>query len=496
LTALKIIRLELFINGRDVPAASYFKVRDPGRLTDTVAEVAVGTAEDVGIAVDAAHKAFQSWRGTSLENRIERLRAAANALEIRSNELADLLVREQGMLRRDTLRDTANGVGSLREAALLADPFLRAEEFRDDEAWVRVEKVPVGVVAAIVPWNAPMSLTMGKVGPALAAGNCIVVKPSPYAPVAVSEALKTVAGFFPPGVINIVHGEDDVGTALTHHCLVRKISFTGGTRTGRAVMAAAALSVKNIGLELGGNDPAIVLDDVLPSEIVSEIIKGVFPRSGQVCYAIKRIYVPRRIYTDFCSVLCEAIDKYQVGYGLDPRSTFAPMNNKAQFTYVRELIERARKTGATVRELGSKLDPASWENGYYLRPTVISEVLPDAEIVMSEQFGPVVPVVAYDSEEDALAMANATEYGLGSSIWGRDIERAKRLAQRVEAGMTFINSHARTALGGRHMPFGGMKQSGLGRAGTTVGLAEYVEYHAISLNRKGVPAFATTHAQA
>lgn len=482
-----MIRLELFINGRDVPAQSYFEVRDPGRLTDVVAQVAEGTATDVENAVAAAHQAFQTWRGTSLEERMERLRSAAQALEARSAELADLLVREQGMLRRETLRDVANGVNSLRGAAALADPFLRAQEFEDAESWIRLEKVPLGVVAAIVPWNAPIVLTMGKVGPALVAGNTVVVKPSPFAPLAVSEALKTVAGFFPPGVINVVHGEGDVGPTLTQHPLVRKISFTGGTRTGRAVMAAAALSIKNIGLELGGNDPAIVLDDVAPADVVSEIMAGTFPRSGQVCFAIKRIYVPKSMYRRFCASLCEAVDAYQVGHGADPRSTFAPMNNRAQYTFVRELIARTRDAGATVHELGSKVDPGGWDNGYYVRPTVVSDVAPDAEIVLTEQFGPVVPVVAYDTDEQVLALANATEYGLCSSIWSRDIERASRLAQRVEAGTTFINSHARTALGGKHMPFGGVKQSGLGRTGTTLGLSEYVECHATSLNRKGIP---------
>ena len=188
-----MIRHELFIDGQDVPAELYFEVRDPGRLTDIVAEVAIGTTADVDRAVVAAHRAFQTWRGVSLEERIERLHCAAQSLGTRTSELADLLVREQGMLRRDTLRDVANGVNGLREAAATADPFLRAEEFDDEESWIRVEKVPIGVVAAIVPWNAPMGLTMGKVGPALAAGNTVVVKPSPFAPLAVSEAMSTVA---------------------------------------------------------------------------------------------------------------------------------------------------------------------------------------------------------------------------------------------------------------------------------------------------------------
>ncbi|MDB5726928.1 MAG: Aldehyde Dehydrogenase [Noviherbaspirillum sp.] len=483
-----IVKLDLFINGKDVATADYFEVRDPGRLTDTVAKVAAGTARNVDDAVAAAHAAFQSWKNVPVKERVERLRAAASELEKHVSDLAVMLVREQGMLLRETQRDVGNGIKSLREMAGLAEPFLQAEEYEDAESLVRVAKVPRGVVAAIVPWNAPMGLTMGKVGPALATGNTLVIKPSPYAPVAVSQALKIVAGFFPPGAINIVHGEGEVGPALTHHPLVRKISFTGGTKTGRAVMAAAAASIKNIALELGGNDPAIVLDDVKPEEVVSELIKGIFPRSGQVCYAVKRVYVPSKMLNGFFDTLCDAVDQYKVGYGLDERSTLAPMNNRNQYNYVKGLIERARHSGATVRELGARIDPENWDNGFYVSPTVVKDLAPDAELVVNEQFGPVIPVIPYDSEADALRMANGTEYGLASSIWARDTERALKLAEQLEAGITFINSHTRTALGETTMPFGGVKQSGIGRVRTTVGLAEYVEYHAISVNRKNTPA--------
>lgn len=480
-------KLEMFINGKPVAGQTYFEVRDPGRLSDLVGLVASGSSEHVNQAVEAAHAAFQAWRQVPVPERVERLLQAAAALEKIAAELAVTLVREQGMLLRETQRDAANGAKSLREAAALAESFLKSEEFEDEDSLVRLVKVPRGVVAAIVPWNAPMGLTMGKVGPALVTGNTLVIKPSPFAPLAVSRALETVAGFFPPGAINIVHGEGDVGPALTQHPLVRHISFTGGTRTGKAVMTAAAQSVKNIGLELGGNDPAIVLDDVDPADVVPELIKGIFPRSGQVCYAVKRVYVPARMMDGFFDALCAAVDKFVVGHGLDPRSTLAPVNNRNQYGFVKGLIERARQDGATVRELGKKLDPANWENGFYLLPAVARDLSPSAELVVTEQFGPVIPLVPYETEEQVLQMANDTEYGLGSSIWSRDPERALRLSSRIEAGITFINSHARTALGERHMPFGGVKQSGIGRVRTTIGLAEYIEYQAINLNKKTIP---------
>ncbi|MDB5763214.1 MAG: Aldehyde Dehydrogenase [Herminiimonas sp.] len=484
MTKESVIKLDMFINHKDVSTGKYFEVRDPGRYSEVVGLVATGSAANVNDAVCAAHAAFQSWKNVPLNERVERLLAAAAELDKLSAELAVTLVREQGMLLRETTRDVGNGIKSLREVATLAESFMQTEEFEDEESVVRVEKVPRGVVAAIVPWNAPMGLTMGKVGPALVTGNTLVIKPSPFAPLATSQALKTIAAFFPPGVINIIHGEGEVGPALTRHPLVRKISFTGGTTTGKAVMAAAAESVKSITLELGGNDPAIILDDAVPSDVVPELIKGIFPRSGQVCYAVKRVYVPAGMLDTFFETLCEAVDQFKVGYGLDERATLAPLNNRNQYDFVKGLIERAKQSGATVRELGKKLDVANWNNGYYVSPTVVKDVAPSAELVLTEQFGPVIPLIPYESEEQVLQMANSTEYGLASSIWGRDVDRAFRLSSRIEAGVTFINSHARTALGERHMPFGGVKQSGIGRVRTTVGLAEYIEYHAISLNKK------------
>jgi acyl-CoA reductase-like NAD-dependent aldehyde dehydrogenase len=480
------IRLDLIINQHRVPADHYFEVRDPGNVKEVVALVATATAKDVDTAAQGAYQASQSWRDVPVQERNRLLLQAATALDAVAGDLAITLVREQGMLLADTTRDVANGIATLRETVAIAEAFLEPEMHEDGESLIRVEKAPIGVIAAIIPWNAPMGLAMAKVGPALACGNTLIIKPSPFAPVALTQALQIVADFFPPGVLNVINGDGESGPALTRHPLVRKVSFTGSISTGRAVMAAAAESIKNIGLELGGNDPAILLDDANPDDVVPELVKRIFPRSGQVCYAVKRIYVPASLHDKFHDALCAAIDKLQVGHGLDQRSTLAPVNNRHQFRFIQDLLERTRADGGAVRTLGSKVDPSTWENGYYLLPAVVSNVAPTAEIVETEQFGPVIPLVPYDTEEDAVRMANSTEHGLASSIWTSNFDRGLQLARRIEAGVTFVNSHARTSLGDRHLPFGGVKQSGIGRVRTTIGLAEYIEYHAISLNKKNI----------
>jgi acyl-CoA reductase-like NAD-dependent aldehyde dehydrogenase len=478
------VKIDLFVNQKAVAGDHYFEVRDPGNFSEVVGLVAAASAKNVDDAVTAAYQAGHSWRHVPVRERLDLLLAAASAMEAVGEQLATTLVREQGILLVETVRDVANGVQTLRETAAIAEAFLQDETFEDGETLIRLEKAPIGVVAAIIPWNAPLGLAMTKVGPALACGNTLVLKPSPFAPIALSQALQVIAGFFPPGVINIVNGDGECGPALTRHPLVRKVSFTGSVATGKAVMAAAAESIKNVGLELGGNDPAIILDDAKPADVVPELIRRIFPRSGQVCYAVKRIYVPAALHDKFHDALCEAIGQLQVGYGLDPRSTLAPVNNQNQFRFIQGLLERTRKSGADVRELGHKVNPDTWNDGYYLLPAVIKNVAPNAEVVTCEQFGPIIPLVPYRTEDEAIQMANSTEHGLASSVWTSDFDRGMQLAKRIEAGLTFVNSHARTSLGDRHLPFGGVKQSGIGRVRTTIGMAEYIEYHAISLNKK------------
>jgi len=464
--------------GGETAAADLRDVHDPGHLDEVVARVAVGTAADVDRAVRAAHAAYPGWRDTPAAERVQKLLDAADILAGSGEELAPRLVREHGGVLWEAQTDFGLGTGVLQHTASLVEEFFRPVQFDDEQSFISVEKVPRGVVAAIVPWNMPVVLTMMKLAPALATGNTIVLKPSPFAPGALTLALQKIAAILPPGVLNVVHGEGDVGAALCSHPLVRKIGFTGGTATAQKVVEATASTIKNVTLELGGNDPAIVLDDADIDAALDRMLKGVYTRTGQICFAVKRIYVPRGMYDRFADAMCERVDQYAVGHGLDPEASFGPLNNEAQYKKVLDLLDRTRNSSAKLVQLGRKLDASSWDNGYYVLPHVVRDVEHTAPVSCEEQFGPLVPLIAYDDEEQVVAWANDGEYGLGSSVWTSDPDRGLAMARRIEAGSTFINTHSFDSLDLR-MPFGGIKQSGIGREFGAAGLSEYVEEHSI-----------------
>ncbi|MGQ4615966.1 aldehyde dehydrogenase family protein [Nocardia sp. R7R-8] len=462
----------------EMSGISFRDVHDPGRLNDVVARVAVGTADDVDRAVRAAHAAFPAWRDTSAQERVQKLLAAVAILGDAAESLSPLLVREHGGVLWEAQTDFALGAGVLQHTLSLTEEFLRPDQFDGEQGFITVERVPRGVAAAIVPWNMPIVLTMVKLAPALATGNTLVLKPSPFAPVALTLALQKIAAALPVGVLNVVHGEGDVGAALCSHPLVRKVGFTGGTATAQKVIEATAATTKNVTLELGGNDPAIVLDDADIDAVLDRILGGVYTRSGQICFAVKRIYLPRSMYGRFADAFCDRVDEFEIGHGLDPRAKFGPLNNEAQFKKVNDLLDHTRNSSADVVELGRKLDPSAWENGYYVLPHVVRDVEHTAPVSREEQFGPVIPLIAYDNEEQAVDWANDSAYGLCSSVWTTDRDRGLSVARRIEAGTTFINTHSFESLDLR-MPFGGIKQSGIGREFGTYGLSEYVEEHAI-----------------
>jgi len=478
-TAHDVLTVGHLINNKLTDVEKYDEVRDPGNLGEVVARVAVGTPDDVDAAVEAAHSAFQTWRHIEPAERARLLLEAGNILGGLGEELAPQLVREHGGVLWEAQTDFGLGTGVLQHTASLIEDFFQPVEIDDEQCFISIERVPRGVAAAIVPWNMPIVLTMMKLAPALATGNTIVLKPSPFAPAALTIALHRIAQIFPAGVINVVHGHVDVGEALTSHHLVRKVGFTGGTVTARHVMKAAAPTIKNITLELGGNDPAIVLDDADIDATLDRMLTGIFTRTGQICFAVKRVYIPRSMYSDFADKLCARVDQYAVGHGLDADASFGPLNNKAQYDRVNELIEDTKKSGtATVVELGRTLPSA--DNGYYIRPHVVRDVENTAPIATCEQFGPVIPLIAYDDEAQVVEWANDSEYGLGSSIWTSNHQRGLQMARKIEAGSTFVNSHSFESLDLR-MPFGGIKQSGIGREVGEAGMNEYVEEHAIRL---------------
>lgn len=457
-------------------------VFDPGRLDQVVARVAVGTADHVDRAVRAAHAAFPGWRDTPVAERVRLLLSAADVVGGSAEDLAAQLVREHGGVLWEAQTDFALGTGVLQHTASLTEEFFAPVRIDDDQCSISVEKAPRGVAAAIVPWNMPVVLTMMKLAPALATGNTLVLKPSPFAPAALTLLLQRVADLLPAGVLNVVHGEGDVGAALCSHPLVRKIGFTGGTSTASKVIESSASSIKNLTLELGGNDPAVVLDDADIDATLERMLPGVYTRSGQICFAVKRIYVPRSLYGRFADAFCDRVGQYSVGHGLDPAAGFGPLNNEAQYKKVLDLLDRTRNSSASLVELGTKLDPEGWDNGYYVLPHVVRDVEHTEPVSCEEQFGPVVPLIAYDDEEQVLAWANDSEYGLGSSVWTSDPERGFAFARRVEAGSTFINSHSFASLDLR-MPFGGIKQSGIGREFGAAGMGAYVEEHSIRLQK-------------
>ncbi|WP_249978058.1 aldehyde dehydrogenase family protein [Vreelandella olivaria] len=477
-----VVKIGHFIDGEIKDASEYRSHLDPGKLSDVVANVAIGTVDDAELAIQAAHKAYLSWRKAEPKARIDMMMNAGEILSECAEELAPLLVREHGGVLWEAQTDFALGKSVLQHTASLAEAFLEPVNIDDEQCTIRIEKQPRGVVAAIVPWNMPVVLTMMKLAPALVTGNTLVLKPSPFASAALTIALQRMAAAFPPGVINVVHGDVEVGEMLTTHPLVRKVGFTGGTATARAVIKSTAESIKNLTLELGGNDPAIVLDDANIEKTLDRMLPGIFARSGQICFAVKRIYVPRAMHDQFVDALCNRVNEFVVGHGLSEEVNFGPLATEAQYQNVLKLIDTAKASAAQVVELGRMADGVDSNDGYYVLPHVVIGASHTDHVSCCEQFGPVIPIIAYDDEEQVIEWANDTEYGLGSSVWTSDSERGMQLASRIEAGSTFINSHSFESLDLR-MPFGGIKHSGIGREFGEAGLSEYVEEHAIRLQK-------------
>ena len=375
-------KVNLLINNIDVESDSYLAIIDPGRTKDVVGHIAQASTSQAADAVQAAHEAFHKWKRTPIQERIGLLEKAAKILDDEAGEIAPIMARESGMLVSTSEAEIKIGANIIRDNAELAGPFLQSKYIEDEISWVSIEKRPIGVVVGIVSWNAPVVLTMRKLAPALVCGNTIVIKPSPTAAIGISMLLKKIAALFPPGVINVVHGEADVGTVLTTHPHVRKVSFTGGGKVATTIMRNAAEGMKNVQFELGGNDPAIILDDVNIDEAIAKVTAGIFRRAGQFCFAIKRVYVPESIYDRFFEKLENEINKFVVGHPLDPLTTFGPINNRAQWQFLKQLLERTRAAGAEVVELGKWTRDDIVNEGYYLRPVSYTHLtLPTKRIV-------------------------------------------------------------------------------------------------------------------
>ncbi len=462
--------------------ASQIEVRDPGRFDDVVGTVRASTPDEVEHRVRSAETAARTWEAMGVETRAELLLSAAAAFDDVDDELVRLLTRENGAVMAVSRRDISTIPSLLRMAVELGLAQLtRSPEIGDG---IRLRRRPYGVIACIIPWNSPIVLALQKVGPALVAGNTVVVKPSPGAPLAVTHVLETIAMHLPAGVLSVVNGGGDVGVALVDHRAVRKVSFTGGEAVAREIMRLAARTFTRVHFELGGNDGALVLDDADLEKTASAIVSQAFRRSGQVCFAIKRVYVPRQRLNDFTDASLASLSQFLVGHGLDPASTMGPVNNAARFDHIQRLHADLRSHGAQVEMGGVRLAPESWDQGWYLQPALVRDADPADEIVLTEQFGPILPIIGYDDEATALAQLNSTEFGLCASVWSSDVERATAMAERTEAGITFVNTHALDTAARMALPFGGIKQSGIGWEGSAAGIDEFLQYHGLRISEE------------
>ncbi|HEY1919479.1 MAG TPA: aldehyde dehydrogenase family protein [Streptosporangiaceae bacterium] len=460
------------------PASQAVDVRNPADTAHVVATYPLLGPAHVDAAVEAAHGAQPEWASCTAAQRLKALRAAADEIAA-IPDLAQTLVREQGKVLAEAGMEAGYYGAAVESFAPYADWLDRDEDVvTGPMGHFVVHNGPVGVAGLISPSNWPVSLSLLKLVPALLAGNGAILVPAPTTPLAITEVVRVLSRHLPDGLVSVLTSPDtQVARRLVEHPGVPAISFTGGTRTGASVGAVAGGLFKRVTLELGGNDAALILaGQPIDEALIGGLMLGAFLTAGQVCMAIKRIYAPADMIAPLAQALGAALDQSVTGDGLDPASTLGPLHTAAQTTRLAGLIAEARAAGADVRECGTMTgDPA---RGHFVRPSVAVNVPPQARLVQEEQFAPCLPLVGYDDLDQAIAMVNDSPYGLCSSVWSPDVDRAAALALQIEAGVTYVNSHLTHDLAA---PFGGVKNSGVGREYGAHGVRSFTEPHTIRL---------------
>lgn len=459
------------IDGEPVASTASLPVIDPASAAP-FARVPDCTREQLNAAVVAAQRAFVTWSDEAPDERRRLVNAFIERVVADADTLAPLITQEQG-------KPLAKARSEINSAAFFSRGYaavdLAPEVLRDTpQQRVELRRRPLGVVGAITAWNYPVLLAMWKIVPAVLAGNTVVLKPSPHTPVATLRLGQLAQDIFPRGVVNVVSGGNELGAWMTEHPGIRKIAFTGSGPTGKRIMASAAGNLKRLTLELGGNDAGIVLDDADPAKIAADLFWAKFSNCGQVCAALKRMYVHRSVYRAVCDELVKFAATVKIGRGMEDGIDIGPIQNRAQYDLVRAMVDEAVNSGAKV--LYQSPVPAG--PGLFLPITILTDVTPAMRVVKEEVFGPVLTITPYDDEDDALRSANDSEYGLGGSVWGSNAERAAKLAARLDSGGAWVNQHPAM---GPDIPFGGVKGSGIGVELGRLGLEEYTSIQVLNV---------------
>ena len=463
---------KMLINGDLVSSEESQGVINPA-TEEVFAQCPMASSSQLEDAVSAAKAAFPGWAATPVAERQAKLIEISDVIGENAERIATLLVQEQGK----TIEQAVAEVGYAQAwCQHFSNQELSVEVLLEtDEQRVEIHRKPLGVVAGIMPWNFPFLISVYKLAPTLVVGNTLILKPAPTTPLTSLLLGELIQDVLPAGVLQVITGGNDIGPVLTTHPDIAKISFTGSTPTGKAIMAASANTLKRLTLELGGNDAAIVLDDVDPKAAAEGIFGAAFLNSGQVCINLKRLYVHDSIYDELCEEIATLANASVVGDGSAAESQFGPVQNKMQFEKVRGYIEDAKANGNIIA--GGDIPD---QPGYFVPLTVVRDIEDGTRVVDEEPFGPVLPIIKYSDIDDALARANGLEYGLGGSVWSSDEQRAAEIGKKLDAGTVWINQHCAF---GPHIPFPSAKQSGIGVEWGKEGLQELTAMQVVNINK-------------
>ena len=464
--------LTMTIDGEEAKGSGTFDVINPA-TGEVVDQAPTCSAEELDQAMAAAARAYPAWAADEA-TRVSALGALAAAIMTASDELTALLVSETG--KPGPVGGAEPGICAAWLGYYAGLDMVRQTLQDNEQALIEVAHRPLGVVAAITPWNFPLGLAMWKLAPALRAGNTIVLKPSPFTPLATLRLGQVMNEVLPPGVLNVVTGGDVLGAAMTAHPTPRKVSFTGSVAAGKSVALAAAGDLKRVTLELGGNDAAILLDDIDVADVASKLVPVALFNTGQACALPKRVYAPAAIYDDVVEAFASVARSMAVGPPDQPGVALGPLSTAPQYARVRELVAEALDQGARAATGGHPIDGP----GYFFEPTILADPDPTSRVVVEEQFGPALPVLAYRDLDEAVTDANNTKFGLCGSAWGTDVVRAKAVAERLQCGSTFVNTHAALQF---DVPFAGAKWSGIGVENGIPGLLSFTEAQVVHTSR-------------